>query len=85
MSVQINNITDVPCLLYNPENVLVGTITDHLQFCDVRLQIKRRNLEGYYVMFNGQKILIKPNGEPETWPLDFFDMLDNLLSKLYDV
>lgn len=49
-----NNIQEDHVPLYNPEGKLVGIIKNELAFNDVRLQIQRKKLEGYYFVYKGR-------------------------------
>jgi hypothetical protein len=80
--VQIKDIRETPCELFNPDDELVGIIESSLVLNDVRLQINRQNLSGYYVVFNGMKINIDNNGRLEEWPDGFFDIIENQLREL---
>lgn len=46
--IKINAIIEPVCPLFNPEGCWIGDITSELQLNDVRLQIKKAKLEGYY-------------------------------------
>lgn len=63
------------------KNVLVGIVNEY-EFYDLRLQIKNGNIDGYFVLFNGEKISINPNGYTDKWPSGFFDLTIDQLSKL---
>lgn len=51
---------------------------------DIRLQIKNQEAEGFYVVFEGQNILINKRGELSHWPKGFFDLTDYYLCLLLD-
>ena len=62
--VNINEIIEPKSqLFFNDE--LVGEITSHLQLNDCLLQIFRERLEGYYIIYEGEKYPIKSNGKIE--------------------
>lgn len=77
-----NNIQDRPADLYSPDGQLIGTIENLLAFYDVRLQIKKEQVFGYYLMFEGQKIKIDKNGELENYPDNLFDTSLKYLTEL---
>jgi len=76
--VTIKNIQDLPCDLYDNENKFVGRITNILQFDDVRVQIGKQKLTGYYIVFLGNKIDIDQNGQLSEYPAKLFDTITNL-------
>lgn len=86
MTVKINkNIKDsVAYLLHN--SIEIGTISTELELNDVRLQIARQKLNGYYIIFcNGdglQEISIRPDGSLSSWPDGFFDIKQKQLREL---
>ena len=82
MTVTINEIKENTCELYDPDSNWVGTIRSALSFNDVRLQISRRNLIGYYVMFGNEQIAIDKDGKADKWPRGFFDIWENQLFEL---
>ncbi len=76
--IEIKDIQEIACQLYDPEGNLIGVIDTELQLNDVRLQIKTQSLEGYYCLFNslngGQyRIDFDKNGRVDFWPDGFFD------------
>lgn len=81
--IEIRNIKDRPVELYSPKNELIGTIDNVLSFDDVRLQIKEKELSGYYVIFKGEKIGINKNGRVDgIWPIGFFDHHELIMEQL---
>lgn len=59
--IEIREITEPISQLYFNDD-LVGDITSHLVFNDCILQIKKQNIEGYSLLYEGQKFVIQPNG-----------------------
>lgn len=80
--ITLNNITNKPCSLYAPDGTLVGEITNELVLNDARIQIAEKHLEGYYIIFEGQRLEIDTKGMIDRWPKGFFDILDNQLCQL---
>lgn len=83
MSVQINKIIESPCDLYGPDDKLIGTIDNELSFNDIRIQIKRKQLLGYYVIWQEHKILINHDGRVSFWPNGFFNTAETQLHELF--
>lgn len=77
----VNKITPPKTFLYSPENELLGEINEY-EFLDVRVQIKNNQLEGYYCIHNGEKLLIDKNGRIANWPIGFFDILETFYMNL---
>lgn len=86
MTVKINkDIKDsVAYLLHN--GIEIGAISTELELNDVRLQIAKQRLNGYYIIFyNGdglQEISILQDGSLSSWPYGFFDTQQKQLKEL---
>ena len=67
-----NHIGDFEALLYDESNHLVGRITTLIGLDDVRRQIRKNQLKGYYLMLirdtENMGIPIDENGHLSTWP-----------------
>jgi len=50
---------------------------------DLRCQIAEEKASGYYLMFNGLKISIEPNGKITNWENGLYDTNEILLSRLF--
>jgi len=50
---------------------------------DLRCQIAEEKASGYYLMFNGLKISIEPNGKISNWENGLYDTNVILLSRLF--
>lgn len=71
--ITIKRIKQAVCKLYSPKDVEIGVIDDIISLNDVRIQIAQQGLEGYYLIWEDQKIPILPNGDVTKWPLLFYD------------
>ena len=60
----------------------MGTIDTALQFIDIRLQIATEEVEGYYIIFEDEKISINKYGVCEKWPKGLFDVEADQVYKL---
>lgn len=80
--IQIRDIPETTCELYNPDGFYVGDIKSHLSLNDVRLQIAREKLKGYYLKWNDKIIPIRENGELKHWDNGFYDELSTQLYEL---
>ena len=50
---------------------------------DLRCQIAEQKASGYYLMFNGLKIQIEPNGKILNWENGLYDTNEILLVRLF--
>lgn len=48
--------------LYNKNDEFIGNIESGLSMQDVCIQIKRDNIEGFYIQFNNEKTVINSDG-----------------------
>lgn len=74
------DIKEPKTLLCGPE--YTHRIESMLEFTYARAQIKQNKLEGFYIIFNGQKIEIDSNGRLSEWPEGLYDQNDKLLDIL---
>ncbi len=84
--VKINVINDVTCELYAPDGTHIGHIPNQYTFNDVRIQIKKNKLSGYYVLWVNkegiaEKIDIDVNGRL-FFPDGFYDLFISQLRQL---
>lgn len=80
--IQIKEIKEPVCKLFNPKSELIGIITSELQLMDVRVQIKKLKLNGYFIHWENEIIMIDSDGRLDTWPEGFYDLSNNLLMEL---
>lgn len=82
MPVKVNKIKETTAVLHDGDGKVVGTIRSHLQLNDVRLQIKKQKLNGYYIKWKKYGLLISNTGHLDEWPKGFFDTMDDQLLEL---
>jgi predicted ATPase len=80
--IKINKITETKCKLYNPENKLIGEITNCLELADVRIQIQKNKVNGYYIIWKDRQISINNFGCLDEYPTGFYDTMDIQLETL---
>lgn len=73
MAVRINNNIDPTVTLYSPDGYPIGEIQNESALMNVRVQICKQHLTGFYCVYKGQKIHIDGNGNLEDWPKGCFD------------
>lgn len=81
--IKINKIVPPKAELFNPKNESLGFVENELEFNDVRIQIMRNSLVGYYFKFNEHIIPIKSSGEINDWVGGFYDQLDEQYKILF--
>ena len=82
--VEIRNIKQETHELFDPNDYSLGFVNDN-QFRDIQIQIGSQRLEGYYLLFNGNKVPIKPNGKIERWPRGLFELNTTQLDIILDL
>ena len=53
---------------YRPDGTLLTHTNDYLTYAWIRAQIKEKQLRGYYIMFNGEKVTLDRNGTESHFP-----------------
>lgn len=79
--IKINKIKPFSCRAYDPNGKYLGKLNEY-EFNDLRIQIRTERAEGYYMRFNGEKIVINSQGKCRNWPHGFYDLQEEQLSKL---
>jgi hypothetical protein len=82
--IKINNIKEPICNLYDSNNNFIGHITSNVQLNDIRIQIKKAKIKGYYIIWNKKQMLIASNGGLDWWPKGFYDLIDTQTKELLD-
>lgn len=80
--VTVHNIQNKPVKVYTPSDELLVETDNELVFTDIRLQIGEQRLEGYYIVFEGKKVDIEPDGSIKKWPNGLFDIAITQMAKL---
>jgi hypothetical protein len=83
--IEVKKIVETTCDLYNPKDVYVGTITSILELNDVRIQIKKQNVGGYYIKWKDYILDIDNKGYIEMYPPGFYDLFDLQLEELLEL
>lgn len=66
---------------YSPDNIWLGEF-NLFEFNDLRIQIKKANISGYYAVYNDFKIEILSNGKILNWKEGLFDLFENQMMEL---
>ncbi len=82
--IKINEIEETTCELYTPNDILIGSINSELVLNDVRIQIIKKGVYGYYIKWQRKVIKIDKYGNLENWPEGFYGTnLNQLMEMLY--
>jgi len=82
--ITINKFKQIKVNLFDPNDILIGKISNIEELSDIQYQICELDLSGYYIMFNDKKIFIDKNGNLQNWPNDFYNELGKRFSKLIE-
>jgi predicted ATPase len=80
--IKVNNIAVPTAEAYSPSGEFIGVLNEY-EFNDLRVQIAKQKAEGYYMIYNNQKIIIDSNGKVKNWHVGFFDIIENQLVELF--
>ena len=73
----INNKLDPVTTLYDPNGNAIGKIRNNTAMMDVCAQLVKKRLTGYYVMYKGEKLVIRKDGRIKNPPDGFYDSVEN--------
>lgn len=84
MKIKLNIIKPmiVECFDYDDNSLGFANFDE---FNDLRVQIHQQQVEGYYAIFNGEKIHINKFGQVINHRAGFFDLFDEHLNALLDL
>lgn len=80
--IHINRITPQTVEVFTPKGRSMGFVNEY-EFNDLRVQIATYKLEGYYVMHDGQKLIIDSNGRLPDWGNGLFDLTMKQMSEIF--
>jgi len=83
--VKVNRIIEEAAVLFSPDRTYLGEIRSHLELADVRIQIKKHGMSGYFLKWRNSEIQINKNGGINIWLDGFFDTYDKQLNVLLDL
>ena len=84
VKVIVNRITPQTVELFDPQDNSLGFVNEY-ELGDVRIQIAKYKLSGYYVKFEGRRLRIDHFGTLEDYPNGFFDTNFNHNTKLFNM
>jgi hypothetical protein len=71
-----------PAKFFEPDGTLITETDDERIFYYIRGCIRKGQLTGYYIEFNGERISLDRNGTPSKYPNGMFDVNTLLLLEL---
>ena len=78
----IHNSLDPEVKLFDPKGNFVGIIKNITALYDVKLQIKKLGIRGYYMYYGDQRINVDQNGEFDVYPQGFYDAFTDSAAEL---
>ena len=84
VKVIVNRITPQTVELFDPQDNSLGFVNEY-ELGDVKIQIAKYKLSGYYVKFEGRRLRIDHFGTLEDYPNGFFDTNFNHNTKLFNM
>ena len=83
--IEIKHI-EVPSVeLYNSNNELIGIVKNEHSANNIRIQIARNSLKGYYFKWNEKVININEDGEISDFPVGLWDNTQRQLAELFKI
>jgi len=82
--IQINKIIPQTVEAFDPDGNSLGFI-NYFEYNDLRIQIIKEKAEGYYMMFNGERIDIDRDGDVNSWRIGFYDMCNIQINEMVDL
>lgn len=68
---------------FDNNNNSIGFLNE-FENIDLRCQIAEQKVSGYYLVYNGVKIPIEPNGSIKNWVDGLYDILENSFARLFN-
>jgi hypothetical protein len=85
MKIKLHKFKEPKCPLYNSDDELIGIIESSFELQDVKIQINRSKLKGYYCMYNNTKIKFNELGGVINYKHGFYDTFDNQIDILLGI
>ena len=80
--IQVNKYEHQVVEHFDSDDNSLGFLNE-LEHLDLRCQIAEEKAEGYYLIFNDEKVFIRSNGKIEQWSIDLYDTNLMLFSRLF--
>lgn len=72
--IKVKVITPETIEVFNPDGTSWGKLNE-IEFLDLRCQIKKYKAKGFYIYYNGDKVLINTDGMLSTYVPIFIDSI----------
>ena len=82
--IKIRQHTPTQLKLYKPDGPFVEYINNQVESLNVRLDIAKNKLTGYYFMHGQLRITITENGSVENWPSGLYNETSIICRELYN-
>jgi hypothetical protein len=82
--IQIRQFTPTQLKLYGPDG-FIGLVNNRVESLQVRLDIAKEKLDGYYFMYGDIKITIDNDGLVDNWPTKLYSEGIELAKELYSI
>lgn len=82
--IKVNKIIPQTVEAFDPDGNSLGFLND-LEFNDLRIQIMKENVNGYYMMFENERIGIDNDGNINPWRKGFYDMDNIQINEMVDL
>lgn len=79
--IQVKKIVPPTVDIYDPNDTFLGTVNEY-EFLELRVQIKKAQVSGYYFKTNGKKVRIDKNGTLEEYPIGVLDTMSGFYCEL---
>ena len=71
--------------LFNEKGAFIGVIDNYNELMMVIIQLTKKGLSGYYIMWDKKRIDILDNGSLSSFPKGLYDKFQQLAAELYKV
>ena len=82
--IKVNKIIPQTVEAFDPDGNSLGFL-NYFEFNDLRIQIMKEKVEGYYMMFNNERIDIDRDGDVHPWRIGFYDMGNIQINEMVDL
>lgn len=81
--IEIKRIVPERVDLHDSSGELIAVDMNEYELNHVRIQIARKKLSGYYILWKQKQIIIEDNGKLAEWPEGLFDIQEKQLAELF--
>jgi hypothetical protein len=85
MAITINKFKSISVELFDKDRNLVGVIESQEELLDVRVQIAKEKVSGYYFVYEGDEYRITEDGVMEDFPSELYQECLKLCVELFRI